>query len=112
MCIVSLVSQSMTPHPIGTLGGIPYTPQITISQMDNTSVLLLHEAIKRLDEIDKRNNLRDCKDAEKEKFLAELADRVTAIEKSKAEARAALLRIARKKIVKKRGTNTRSKKSF
>lgn len=118
MCIVSLVSDSLTPRPSDITGNLSYVPQITIGQMDNVSVLLLHEAIKRLDEIDKRNNLRDCKDEAKEKFLNELAARVDAIEKSKAEARAALLRIAAKRKLpaktasKKRGNNVGSKKGI
>lgn len=125
MCIVSMVSDGFLPrtNPDWTKGvpsALPtIQPQITIGGLDAVSVLLLNQAIKRLDEMDKRMGLRECKDEAKEKFLNELAVRVAQVEKdlaaekkAKLEARAALLRIAAKrKTIKERKNNARSKKA-
>lgn len=69
MCFVSLVATSFTDQPgVGSIKNWPDQP-----------VLDLAEVIQKLDKIDKALQLRDCKDAEKEKFLTALIDRVNEI---------------------------------
>lgn len=63
MCIVSAISDGWY-RPSGD--PYPYTPS--------------NPWTRRLDALDKKLGLRDCKDEQKEKFLAELAARVAEIE--------------------------------